>query len=161
MSGLKTFSSKLPEAPPIPTATSLPITWAQTIVSASHWVGLTLPGMIELPGSFSGMRSSPMPLRGPEASQRTSLAILVSARRQRLERPVGDDERVVRGEGLELVGRGDEGTPGQLGDHARPHRSPKPRGRVQAGADRGAAERELAQVRQRRAARARGRGRAG
>ncbi len=79
MSGLKTFSSKLPEAPPIPTATSLPITWAHTMVSASHWVGFTLPGMIELPGSFSGMRSSPIPLRGPEASQRTSLAILVSA----------------------------------------------------------------------------------
>ena len=63
----------------MPMATSLPITWAQTMVSASHWVGLTLPGMIELPGSFSGMRSSPSPQRGPEASQRTSLAILVSA----------------------------------------------------------------------------------
>ena len=25
------------------------------MVMASHWVGLTLPGMIELPGSFSGM----------------------------------------------------------------------------------------------------------
>ena len=31
-------------------ATSLPITWQAIIVSASHWVGLTLPGMIELPG---------------------------------------------------------------------------------------------------------------
>ena len=49
------------------------------MVSASHWVGLTLPGMIELPGSFSGMRSSPRPERGPEASQRTSLAIFISA----------------------------------------------------------------------------------
>ena len=28
------------------------------------------------PGSFSGMLSSPRPQRGPEASQRTSLAIL-------------------------------------------------------------------------------------
>jgi hypothetical protein len=36
------------------TATSLPITWQASIVSASHCVGLTLPGMIELPGSFSG-----------------------------------------------------------------------------------------------------------
>ena len=35
-------------------ATSLPITWQHSIVIASHWVGLTLPGMIELPGSFSG-----------------------------------------------------------------------------------------------------------
>ena len=33
--------------------------------------------MIELPGSFSGSRSSPRPLRGPEPSQRRSSAILV------------------------------------------------------------------------------------
>jgi hypothetical protein len=31
--------------------------------------------MMELPGSFSGIESSPIPLRGPEASQRISLAI--------------------------------------------------------------------------------------
>ena len=49
------------------------------MVNASACVGLTLPGMIELPGSFSGMRSSPSPERGPEASRRTSLAILNSA----------------------------------------------------------------------------------
>ena len=46
--------------------------------NASHWVGFTLPGMIELPGSLAGMRISPMPDRGPEASQRMSLAILWS-----------------------------------------------------------------------------------
>jgi hypothetical protein len=34
--------------------------------------------MIELPGSFSGIEISPRPERGPLASQRTSLAILVS-----------------------------------------------------------------------------------
>ena len=61
------------------TATSLPKTWAQTIVRASACVGLTLPGMIEDPGSFSGIRISPSPERGPEASQRTSLAIFMSA----------------------------------------------------------------------------------
>ena len=54
------------------------MTCAATIVSISHWVGLTLPGMIELPGSFSGMRISPSPERGPEASQRTSFAIFMS-----------------------------------------------------------------------------------
>jgi hypothetical protein len=32
-------------------------------------------GMIDQPGSFSGRRSSPRPQRGPEASQRMSLAI--------------------------------------------------------------------------------------
>ena len=38
---------------------------AATMVSASHWVGLTLPGMMLLPGSFSGSNSSPSPHRGP------------------------------------------------------------------------------------------------
>ena len=49
------------------------------MVSISDWVGLTFPGMIELPGSFSGSLSSPRPQRGPEPSRRMSLAILVSA----------------------------------------------------------------------------------
>ena len=62
----------------MPTATSLPITCAAIIVSASHCVGLTLPGMIELPGSFSGIVISPKPERGPLASQRTSFAIFIS-----------------------------------------------------------------------------------
>ena len=35
--------------PPVVIATSLPITWQQTIERASHWVGLTLPGIIEEP----------------------------------------------------------------------------------------------------------------
>ena len=37
-----------------------------------------MPGMIEEPGSFSGSSSSPRPLRGPEPSHRTSLAIFMS-----------------------------------------------------------------------------------
>src|SRR5258708_4233015 len=78
MRGLNTFSSKFPEAPPILIATSLPSTCAHSMVIASDCVGLTLPGMIELPGSFSGMEISPIPERGPLASQRTSFAILVS-----------------------------------------------------------------------------------
>lgn len=57
----------------------MPITCAATMVSISHWVGLTLPGMIELPGSLAGSSSSPSPERGPEPSRRMSLAILVSA----------------------------------------------------------------------------------
>src|SRR5580765_986078 len=57
------------------------------MVSISHWVGLTLPGMIELPGSFSGRRSSPRPQRGPEPSRRMSLAILVSETARTLRTP--------------------------------------------------------------------------
>ena len=33
--------------------------------------------MMDEPGSFSGMKISPRPSRGPEASQRTSLAIFI------------------------------------------------------------------------------------
>ena len=39
------------------------------MVSASDWVGLTFPGMIEEPGSFSGSSSSPNPERGPEPAK--------------------------------------------------------------------------------------------
>ena len=48
------------------------------MIIASLWVGLTLPGMIDEPGSFSGRASSPSPLRGPEPSQRRSSAIFIS-----------------------------------------------------------------------------------
>ena len=62
--------------PPQVIATSLPITCAQTIVIASHCVGFTFPGIIEDPGSFDGIMISPIPLLGPEANKRMSLAIL-------------------------------------------------------------------------------------
>ena len=58
------------------TLASLPITCAATIIVASQITGLTLPGMIELPGCRSGSWSSASPVRGPEPSQRMSLAIL-------------------------------------------------------------------------------------
>ena len=54
----------------------IPITCKHAIVSASLWVGLTFPGIIEEPGSFSGRLSSPSPERGPDASNLISLAIL-------------------------------------------------------------------------------------
>ena len=69
----------MPCEPAKPTVASLPNTCVATMVMASHWVGLTLPGMMDEPGSFSGMISSPMPLRGPEAYQRTSFAIFMRA----------------------------------------------------------------------------------
>src|SRR5690554_7117560 len=49
------------------------------MVRASHCVGFTLPGMMDDPGSFSGMIISPIPERGPEASILMSLAILFKA----------------------------------------------------------------------------------
>ena len=77
--GRMAFSSKLPCEPAKATALSSPITWMHTITIASHWVGFTLPGMIEEPGSFAGRISSPRPQRGPEASQRMSLATFINA----------------------------------------------------------------------------------
>ncbi len=77
ITGLKTFNSKCPFDPAIVTDTWLPMTWAQTMVMASHWVGLTLPGIMDDPGSFSGRIISPMPHRGPEPRRRMSLAIFI------------------------------------------------------------------------------------
>jgi hypothetical protein len=45
------------------------------MVIASHWVWLTLPGMTEEPGSFSGNISSPKPERGLDPKSLMSLAI--------------------------------------------------------------------------------------
>jgi hypothetical protein len=66
----------MPLAPAKPTPASLPITCAQTMVSASTCVGFTLPGMMDEPGSFSGRTSSPQPAARPEPSRRMSFAIL-------------------------------------------------------------------------------------
>ena len=148
ISGFITFSSKLPSAPPMLMATSLPMTWLATIVIASLWVGLTLPGMIELPGSFSGIEISPRPLRGPEAIQRTSLAIFISEAASVLSAPCANKQGVVSRERLELVGGRDERIarePGQLGGHAHGELGVC----VQARADGRAAQGQLAQMRDR------------
>ena len=60
----------------------MPITLAQTIVTASHWVGLTFPGIIDEPGSFSGSINSPYPARGPEPKNLTSFDIFINATAQ-------------------------------------------------------------------------------
>ena len=71
-----TFSSKLlPCASAIVMVTWLPITWAAACATDSAMTGLILPGMIDEPGCTSGRAISPNPARGPDPSQRTSLAI--------------------------------------------------------------------------------------
>ena len=77
MIGIITFNSKLPACPQTVIVASQPMTWAATCRTDSHITGFTLPGMIEEPGWVSGSSISPMPHRGPELSQRKSLAILV------------------------------------------------------------------------------------
>ena len=49
MSGMRTFSSKLPCVPPTVIAVSFPITCAATWRTTSGMTGLTLPGMIDEP----------------------------------------------------------------------------------------------------------------
>ena len=76
MTGIITLRSKFdPSALAQVIVASLPTTWAATIITASGITGLTLPGMIELPGWSSGMRISPIPHRGPEARKRMLLAM--------------------------------------------------------------------------------------
>ena len=143
MTGLNTLSSKLPEAPPMFTATSLPMTWAASMVMASAWVGFTLPGMIELPGSFSGIVISPIPQRGPEASQRTSLAILLSDAATVFSAPWAWTSASLAARASNLLGAVTKGWPVSAAS-----RSATRVGvlgvRVQAGAHRGAAQRQLA-----------------
>jgi hypothetical protein len=68
----------LPDCPAIVIVTSLPITWAQTMATASGMTGLTLPGMMLLPGWSAGSAISPMPASGPLFIQRRSLLIFIS-----------------------------------------------------------------------------------
>ena len=74
---MNTLSWKFPWDAAIPTTVSFPMTLTATIVADSVWVGLTFPGIIELPGSLDGMVISPRPQRGPLESQRMSLAIFI------------------------------------------------------------------------------------
>ena len=67
----------MPPRPARVAVVSLPRTWQQAMMAASAMTGLTLPGMMEEPGWTAGRMSSPMPQRGPEPSQRMSLAIFV------------------------------------------------------------------------------------
>ena len=84
---MNTLSSKLPWLAAMLTVASLPMTCTATMVIASHCVGFTFDGMIELPGSFSGMVISPIPQRGPDASQRTSLAIFIKSQASAFSMP--------------------------------------------------------------------------
>ena len=123
---------------------SLPNTRAATWFTDSHSTGLTLPGMIDDPAWSSGRRSSASPVDGPLASSRMSLAILVSAdgeaaqpRRRLGQRalPALVDHRVAR------RAQRQAGLGGERGDH----RGGEPGRSVDAGADGGAAERQLAE----------------
>ena len=77
MTGNITFSWKLPDWPAIVIVASLPMTCAATIAAASGITGLTLPGMMLLPGWRSGSAISARPASGPLFIQRRSFAIFM------------------------------------------------------------------------------------
>ena len=118
------------------------------MVSASHWVGLILPGMIEEPGSFSGIFSSAKPARGPQAYQRTSLAIFISApasvRRAALTLTIAS----CADSAANLFGAETNGLPVSSAIFLRRHLA-EARVGVEPGADRGAADRQGVHARHR------------
>ncbi len=91
ITGIITFSSKFPAAQHHVMVASYPITCAHAISKLSAITGFTLPGMMLEPGCVSGSFNSPIPQRGPEASQRMSFAILVSATAYVFSAPLRND----------------------------------------------------------------------
>src|SRR5476649_1836974 len=71
---------------------------------ASAWVGFTLPGMMEEPGSFAGKINSPKPQRGPEPSQRTSLAIFINAQANVFKPPLAKTNASCAAKAANLLG---------------------------------------------------------
>ncbi len=72
--------------------------------------------MIEEPGSFSGITSSPSPQRGPDAIQPHVVGDFHQDTGQRFKRAAGGRQGLMAGEGGKLVGRGLKGQSGELGD---------------------------------------------
>lgn len=72
------------------------------------------PGIIDDPGSFSGRFSSAQPTPGPRGQEPHVLRNLEQIGRLRLHRPGHLRHRGMRRQGLELVGRRDEGFPVRL-----------------------------------------------
>ena len=116
MIGRIALSSKLPCDPAKATAVSLPITWMPTITTASSWVGFTLPGMIDEPGSLAGQ--SQLVDAGPRPAPQPADVVgdLIQRHRQAAERGARRHHRVERADGGELVPGGDERMAGELGD---------------------------------------------
>ena len=104
------------------------MTCAATIVSISHWVGLTLPGMIELPGSFSGSLQFAKAAARARAEQADVVGDLGQRHGDGVEHARQLDQRVVRGELGELVGRRGERQLREVGDFACAKASAKPLG---------------------------------
>ena len=143
MTGIITLSSKLPAAPPKAMVPSLPMTWATTWETASGITGFTFPGIIELPGCRSGMRTSARPARGPLPIQRRSVAHLYSDTatvRSAPDASTRASREPWASKWSRASLRGKPSSPASLAYNA----GSKPRRGVQASAHGGPAERQLA-----------------
>ena len=87
MTGSITLSCNWPADAASVTVRSRPMTRKPVWLTTSGMTGLTLPGMIDEPGCICGRLISLRPQRGPEASSRMSLQILVSLTEVRLRTP--------------------------------------------------------------------------
>ncbi|TLD45590.1 MAG: hypothetical protein FAZ92_02126 [Accumulibacter sp.] len=87
ITGSITLSCNWPADAARVTVRSSPITRKLVWLTTSGMTGLTLPGMIDDPGCICGRLISFRPQRGPEASMRMSLQILVSLAAVRLSTP--------------------------------------------------------------------------
>ena len=90
-----------------------------TMVIASHCVGFTLPGMIEEPGSFSGIDQFAQAAARAGSEPANVVGNFHQRSGERFQRALREHEFVVRGERRELVGMRAEGKPGQFGDFLR------------------------------------------
>ena len=115
-----------------------------------HGHGLALGG-IDLAGHDGGAGlvfgdpNLPDAAAGPAGQPAHVVGHLHHIRRQRLQRPVGKHQIVLRRQGVELVGIRAEGQAGEL-RHLRRHRGIEAGGRVDARAHRRAAQRQLIQA---------------
>ena len=123
MTGMAVFSSNVDSVAANVTAASLPTTWHATCCTASGMTGLTLPGMIELPGCSAGQRHLGQPRRRTRAHQpQVARRSCAATSATHLGHAAGLDQRVLRGLRLEVVdrlGQGQAHVGGEDGDHGR------------------------------------------
>ena len=134
--------------------TSLPITCAPTWVTTSGMTGFTLPGMIDEPGCKIGKSDLGEPGARAAAHPPQVVGDLDERDGEPAQLPAGLHQRVARALRREVILRLDKRQPGALRE-PRDHLAGETLRCVDAGTDRGAAERQHAQPRQRVAAAAR------
>ena len=130
-------------------AVSLPITCALTWSTTSGRTGLTLPGMIEEPFWSFGQEDLADPGARARAHEREVVGDLGQRHRDHLQRTGQLDQRVTVGLRLERVLRRADSSPVSALSVSRTLDG-EVAVRVEAGAGRGSAERDLGHVRQRR-----------